>query len=625
MRSSVRNETVHWRGPTPDRGTLATALSRVILARETILRHAHTSLLRPELLEVGGQASALELWHAVLQRAERENRLEAVVAAVLDENPGADELRATWERYRRRRPAVLLPASPERARSMRVLAIAGAGMTAVATMAWLGRGMFADDAPGESAAPMLSTVNDDSADAPVSALRASQIVPLAEPRSAERDEPPPWIEVAAGPSVLGGCKLGRSCVEHRTVEIPRFEIQRTEVTVAEYRKCVEAGVCETSGLDHERKDVCAAPAPTPGCHWRAEPGENEDHPINCVDWFQAQQYCTWIGGRLPLEDEWEKAARGSAGQRYPWGEHADPKTLGSRLNGCDMDCVSAAVSYREQAILANVRARDGLAEFTDGFPKTAPVGQFPGGASPDGILDLIGNVREWTWERERRGGGWRTGHGDGLDVLAPESAWREPPVDPRLRDEFTGLRCVRSSVVPPSVAPTREPLPETRDAAWVQTRRKDIDAVVERQREARRGTITTPATYLNLNVSLDRRFSLAPMEGRALPPAHWVLERVSTALEGIDACLAPLEPTKGANAIEFAVNLRLEAPGQLADVQAKRCNFVNLPREDHRTDCPESVVDRTMACITPELLAIDFGPLCRGGATSLELRRPYSP
>jgi len=126
-----------------------------------------------------------------------------------------------------------------------------------------------------------------------------------------------------------------------TVYLDAYWIDQTEVTNAQYNQCAMAGVCSGGDMAPE---------------WT-------DFPVTNVNWLQAQIYCSWVGGRLPTEAEWEKAARGTDGRTYAWGE-----TL-----GCDYTRYHGAPCGGE----------------------ALPVGSLPAGASPYGALDMSGNVAEW--------------------------------------------------------------------------------------------------------------------------------------------------------------------------------------------------------------------------------------
>jgi len=140
-------------------------------------------------------------------------------------------------------------------------------------------------------------------------------------------------------------------VPQHTVFVASFWIDRTEVANAQYQRCVEAGKCTPpTGVNSPTRS-----------HYYDDP-QYADYPVIWVNWVQADAYCAWAARRLPTEAEWEKAARGSDGRLYPWGNDPPNNTL---LN-------------------FNLAAQD-----------TTRVGSFPNGASPYGALDMAGNVVEW--------------------------------------------------------------------------------------------------------------------------------------------------------------------------------------------------------------------------------------
>jgi formylglycine-generating enzyme required for sulfatase activity len=185
-------------------------------------------------------------------------------------------------------------------------------------------------------------------------LRCSARLPL---HPAARDPYVGFRAVAVDPAAGGDwCEvqpgeypIGRDPVVPRTVEVETFEISRTPVTNAQYREYVDA--------------TGALPPP----HWPAD----DALPVVLVDWHEAAAFCAWAGGRLPTEEEWEKAARGTDGRTWPWGDEEDPRRahVGAGLKG--------------------------------GSPE--PVESRPDGASPYGVHDAAGNVWEWVTDEHHPG------------------------------------------------------------------------------------------------------------------------------------------------------------------------------------------------------------------------------
>jgi formylglycine-generating enzyme required for sulfatase activity len=183
------------------------------------------------------------------------------------------------------------------------------------------------------------------------------------------------VYVPAGPFLMGSTDLeakitidgGRAYPEipQHTVTLESYWIDKFEVTNGMFAKCVQAGQCDPPYVNDTTVTMNYYGNPT-----------YSNYPVIWVSWYQAKDYCTWAGRRLPTEAEWEKAARGTEGQKYPWGNEP---VSGERANLCDKNCPRS---------IANPI-------FDDGYADIAPVGSFPAGASPYGAMDMAGNVSEW--------------------------------------------------------------------------------------------------------------------------------------------------------------------------------------------------------------------------------------
>ena len=199
----------------------------------------------------------------------------------------------------------------------------------------------------------------------------------------------------------------------RHVRLDAYWIDKYEVNNAQYAQCVADGGCTTPGLvrSYTRTSYYGN-------------AEYDNYPVVNVDWHQAQNYCQWAGGDLPTEAQWEKAARGAEGNKYPWGDESP---------------------------------NSNLANYNDNNGDTTAVGSYPRGASPYGAMDMAGNVWEWVkdWYKDTydpaqtdepegpgsgtnrvlRGGSWIS------YVRFMRSSYRYS-VNPTVTDDDVGFRCV---------------------------------------------------------------------------------------------------------------------------------------------------------------------------------------
>lgn len=222
---------------------------------------------------------------------------------------------------------------------------------------------------------------------------------------------PDRVPVPAGMSTLGSGDGDTDERPARRAFVAAFELDRTEVTVGAYRRCVARGVC--------------APVSLPA---------DDTLPVTGVSWHEARRFCRLGGGRLPTEAEWERAARGDDGRRFPWG---DAPSCEKANHG----------SWKGEGLCG--RENPGRPE---------PVGRRPAGQSPFGALDLAGNVWEWVadaWSpRPARGARNPRGPARGARQVVKGGSCCSELLEPRAanraafpasyRDEDIGFRCAYS-------------------------------------------------------------------------------------------------------------------------------------------------------------------------------------
>lgn len=213
-----------------------------------------------------------------------------------------------------------------------------------------------------------------------------------------------WVTLPGGRFTMGRDGGDDDEAPAHEVVVPSFQMTRSEVTTAQFRRCVAAGSCEAPGTG----DRCTEGRP-----------DSETLPVTCVTWSQARAFCAFVGGRLPSEAEWEYAARGTnpwdpsgpevpdcrrarargpvAGRRYPWGNEAPSCQRVHMPDARGPGCGTGA---------------------------PAPVCSRPGGHSPEGLCDLSGNVWEWVEDCWHKGYAGAPTDGSAFTTGCKES-WRK--------------------------------------------------------------------------------------------------------------------------------------------------------------------------------------------------------
>jgi formylglycine-generating enzyme required for sulfatase activity/serine/threonine protein kinase len=308
------------------------------------------------------------------------------------------------------------------------------------------------------AIPVDLAIRNDLAEAPDLPAANQTMEPVAISNQAQKVEPPKQTEPSSPPppakipgmiwipegTFMMGSNTGESDEKPaHSVTLPGFYLDRTEVTMAQYRSCETKGGCTelAKTVKYEGYSETDVKKWSPFCNVNQQ-DDRSKHPVNCVDWRQAAAYCKWVGKRLPTEEEWEYAARGPDGRKYPWGNEAPRAGL---LNACGSECVEMA---KKKGMTWS-----SMYSGNDGWETTAPVGSVKGDKSPFGIMDMGGNVAEWvqdwyrdayrkpnapTGSRSLRGASW-----DRNDPSFARAANRSR-VTPDDRDNFVGFRCART-------------------------------------------------------------------------------------------------------------------------------------------------------------------------------------
>jgi serine/threonine-protein kinase len=225
-------------------------------------------------------------------------------------------------------------------------------------------------------------------------------------------------------------KLGEGDAAREVTLSKGFFIDRNEVTVHAYQACLARRMC--SAADHvvipaEAEEVGlenVSPSKEFSDTWSRrcnEPRKALDHPVNCVDFSNAESYCRFRGRRLPTEAEWERAARGEGGRPFAWG--ADEPD-------CGRSCFD----------------KNGACRVAGESVTTCTAGSYPNDATPDGLYDLGGNVAEWVLD------GFVPSPAAGVDPKGDPAAPRRVVRGASFLDDKDALRATHRTGVMPGTA-----------------------------------------------------------------------------------------------------------------------------------------------------------------------------
>jgi formylglycine-generating enzyme required for sulfatase activity/serine/threonine protein kinase len=295
-------------------------------------------------------------------------------------------------------PTMVATMPPRGSRGSTALVAAAAAATMVLAAGGLGAWYYlkSSDSTGVDGKGPATTTTGTGAAAQGSGAAATAAVSAAAVTTADaRTACPTGMVMAPGGKFFMGSDDGsfKLWQPAHKVTLDTFCIDITEVTAAAFKSCVDAGKCDRPAAapdypkgesiteaEHEKNRAAYSEFCNYGKSGR------EQHPVNCIRWELAAGYCKAQSKRLPTEAEWEYAARGSDGRKFPWGE--DPGGS-AYMNAAGSEFVRWEKAH-------GMKPSNTMYDADDGFAGTAPVGSFPKGRTKFGADDVIGNVWEWT-------------------------------------------------------------------------------------------------------------------------------------------------------------------------------------------------------------------------------------